>query len=255
VGANRSHRVQSPLFPDGTFELVPIPESEKFQAEPLPRYREIRCFNRDGFLAEYLPHRYADVHAHLDPDFDRFTYGDLCHYAPRAAGLKIMQPGDLLFFLARLVPYRESGFEDSAAGFFLVGALEIEEIFADIRNPPSQSVLRRIGQNAHVLRGLSNPAYFDGFWVFAGTKKSLRFHKAVRLDRDLAGKVFRDSSGHPWHWGAKGEEKRRSELQVIGSYTRSCRMVIDPQRQVGQKAASHLCSAIRAKNPHFPWQT
>jgi hypothetical protein len=165
-----------------------------------------------------------------------------------------MRPGDLLFFLARLVPYQKGKFEDNDGGFFLVGAIEVEEVFGDIRNPLSQSALRRIGQNAHVLRGLSDPAHFDGFWVFAGTKKSLRFRKAVRLDRELANKVFRDASGRRWDWEGKGKGKGRSELQVIGSYTRSCRMVIDPRTQVGQKAASILCSAIRAKNPDFPWR-
>ncbi len=249
VGANRSHPVRSPIFPDGTFELLPIPEAEEFQAAPVPRYCDLRCFNRDARLSEYLALRYVGVHTHRDPDFEEFTYGDLCHYAPRAAGLKKIRPGDLLFFLARLVPFREARFDDEKAGFFLVGVLEVEEVFADVRRPPSGRVRKRIGRNAHVLRGLVDPSRFDGFWVFAGTKNSLRFRRAVPVNRDLAEKVFRDSKGRPWDWAGNGGG--RSELQVIGSYTRSCRMVIDPRTREGARAASKLVSAIRRKNPEF----
>ena len=248
VGANRSHAVQSPLFPDGTFELVPIPERDAFQAEPAPRYGDLRCFNSAKTLADYLPARYSKIHAHRDPDFGEWTYGDLCHYAPRAAGLKRLRPGDRLFFLARLVPFREDRFDAERGGFFLVGVLEIEEVFAEIREAPPGRIMRRIRRNAHVLRGLMDPAHFDGFWVFTGTENSRLYHKAVPVDRRLAERVFRDARGRPWVW------EGRSELQVIGSYTRSCRMVIDPNMPRGAKAASALLFAVQKENPevhHF----
>ena len=38
---------------------------------------------------------------------------------------------------------------------------------------------------------------------------------------------------------------------MIGSYTRSCRMVIDPNIPRGAKAAAGLFAAIRNKNPGF----
>ena len=245
VGANRSHAVQSPLFPDGTFELVPIPEVDVFQADPAPRYGDLRCFNSSGPLSGFLPERFSRIHAHRDPDFDEWTYGDLCHYAPRAAGLKGLRPGDLLFFLARLVPFSEDRFDAEKGGFFLVGVLEIEEVFAEIRETPPKRVLKRIGQNAHVLRGRMDSAHFDGFWVFTGTENSRLFHKAVPVNRRMAERVFRDARGAPWDW------EGRTELQVIGSYTRSCRMVIDPNTPRGAKAAAGLFAAIRNKNPDF----
>ena len=205
VGANRSHAVQSPLFPDGTFELVPIPEGDAFQAEPAPRYGDLRCFNSSGPLSDFLPERFSRIHAHRDPDFDEWTYGDLCHYAPRAAGLKGLRPRDLLFFLARLVPFGEERFDAERAGFFLVGVLEIEEVFAEIREAPPGRIMRRIGRNAHVLRGLTDPSHFDGFWVFCGTENSRRFRGAVPVNRRLAERVFRDARGAPWDWDQKQE--------------------------------------------------
>ncbi len=273
VGANRSHPVQSPLFPDGTFELVPIPEGKEFQFPPVPRYADIPCFNRDASrefadrrpasrrfedrrfanLGEYLPDRFHDVRAHRDPDFENLTYGDLCHYAPRAAGLKQMRPGDLLFFLARLVPFQKGRFVHEEGGFFLTGMFEIEEILREVRESPKGRWKNRVGRNAHVLRGRVDPGHFDGFWVFTGSRRSLRFRRAVRVDRRLADRVFRDAQGRPWDWERSGQggNSVRSELQVIGSYTRSCRMVIDPDTPQGKKSASVLFSAIRRENPQL----
>ena len=268
VGANRSHPVQSPLFSDGTFELVPIPEGKEFQFPPVPCYADIPCFNRDasrrvaarGFinrrlasLGEYLPDRFQGVHAHRDPDFENLTYGDLCHCAPRAGGLKQMRPGDLLFFLARLVPFRKGMFVHEKGGFFLTGMFEIEEILREVRESPKGRWKNRVGRNAHVLRGRVDPRYFDGFWVFTGSRRSLRFTRAVRVDRRLADRVFRDAQGRPWDWEKSGQggNRVRSELQVIGSYTRSCRMVIDPDTPQGKKSATVLFSAVRGKNPQF----
>ena len=65
------------------------------------------------------------------------------------------------------------------------------------------------------------------------------FHKAVPVNRRMAERVFRDARGAPWDW------EDRTELQEIGSYTRSCRMVIDPNTPVG------LIAAIRNKNLGF----
>jgi hypothetical protein len=216
VGANRSHAVQSPLFPDGTFELVPIPEGDAFQSDPAPRYADLRCFNSSGPLSGFLPHRFSRIHAHRDPDFDEWTYGDLCHYAPRAAGLKGLRPGDLLFFLARLVPFSEDRFDAEKGGFFLVGVLEIEKVFAEIREAPPGRIMRRIGRNAHVLRGLMDPARFDGFWVFSGTGKSLRIRRAAAVNRRLGsgfpGMRAGDTLGLGRPHGASGDRLVHQEL-------------------------------------------
>lgn len=47
----------------------------------------------------------------------------------------------------------------------------------------------------------------------------------LRFDRELADRVMRAANGQPWHW-----RPGRSELSTIGSYTRSCRMIDDPER-------------------------
>ncbi len=43
------------------------------------------------------------------------------------------------------------------------------------------------------------------------------------FSKELAQGAFRSADGSPWRW-----DGGRTDLQVIGSYTRSCRCVIDP---------------------------
>ena len=236
VGVNASHRVSSPVFADGTFEFIPIPEDRELPEPYALRYRDLRSYNNPGCdLRAYVPSRLWDWPAHNDPEFESFTYGDNCETSPRAASLKHLTPGDLLFFLARLqgvpdddLPVRARVRKAADAlldrnGFYLVGYLEIEEVLPDVRSRPAEDVLRRFGANAHVRRGLCNPALWDRFWVFRGSDRSRRFDRAVPVTRELARRVFTSADGSPWRW-----EGGRTGLQVIGSYTRSCRCVLDP---------------------------
>ena len=99
VGANASHRFCSPLFPDGTFEFIPIPEDGPPQGQSIVSYCDLASFNRPGqSLMKYVPQRLWYRAAHNDPEFETFTFGDNCERSPRAAALKRIDVGDLLFF-------------------------------------------------------------------------------------------------------------------------------------------------------------
>jgi hypothetical protein len=223
VGANASHRFSSPVFPDGTFEFIPIPEDCQLNGPHAVRYRDLRSFNSpDRDLAQYIPRRLWDWTTHNDPEFETFTYGDNCELNPRAASLKRMEPGDFLFFIARLARWLD-GKPTGEHGFYLVGFLEIEDVLRDVRLRPSTELMARFGANAHVRRGLCDEKLWDRFWVFAGSRRSQRFHKAVPITREAASQLFTSAGGSPWRWNGG-----RSDLQIIGSYTRSCRCIIDP---------------------------
>ena len=109
VGVNASHGgLKSPIFEDGTFEFVPIPElreSKHYHSYPdcplLPRYRDLPAYS-GGTLAKYIPQKYQNWKVHNDPEFKTFTYGDYPTTSPRAANLKKIKVGDYLFFLVRL---------------------------------------------------------------------------------------------------------------------------------------------------------
>jgi hypothetical protein len=167
------------------------------------------------------------------------TYGDNCESSPRAAALKRVAPGDLIFFIARL---RRARGTRSRFDFYLVGFLEVSEVLRSVRSRLALAVLRRFGGNAHVRRGLNIPRHWDGFWVFGGSPRSRRFTHAVPVDRDFADSVFRTSSGQPWAWPAS-----RTELQTMGFYTRTCRCIIDP----ASTDAVRRTEALRRHIEHF----
>ena len=225
VGANASHRFAGPVFPDGEFELLPIPEDHNLPGDHAVRYRDLRSFyHPDTDLLRYVPERLWDRPAHYDPEFDTFTYGDNCSPSPRAAGLRRVEPGDFLFFLARLERWNGDG-PTGTHGFYLVGFLHVEEILREVAARPGDDLMDRCRDNAHVRRALADPRLWDRFCVFRGSAGSRRFRRAVPVTRALAGRVFACADGSPWRW-----DPGRTDLQVIGSYTRSCRCVIDPSR-------------------------
>lgn len=230
VGANASHRFRSPIYPDGTFELITIPEDLDLPGRHAVRYKDIRSFyHPEESLRHLVPRKFWDWPTHYDPEFETLTYGDNCETTARAVSLKKVEPGDFLFFIARLNHWNDNGPTDTF-GFYLVGYLEIDSILKDVKSRPSKDVMDRYQANAHVIRGLSDPTLWDRFWVFAGTQNSKRFQKAVPVTREFADEVFTRADGSPWEW-----EGKRSELQVIGSYTRTCRCVIDPTHPLGEE--------------------
>jgi Nucleotide modification associated domain 3 len=192
VGANAGHRARSPIFPDGSFVLYPIPEARPW-TPPMRRW----------------PDAWGERAVHLDPDLDGDppTYGDNCRTAGRAFSLRRAEPGDVIFFIARLHPHPRDG---GSPGFFLVGSLSVAEVRADLTTDPGSGWW---DANAHVRRARAG-APWDSFWVFRGDGRSRLFDRAVPFRREEADRVF----ARTWEW-----REGRSELQTIGSYTRAVR--------------------------------
>jgi hypothetical protein len=233
IGVNAAHRLYSPLYEDGSFTLVTIPEDRDLPG--MVRYGEVPA------LRAVVPEKYWGHATHYDPEFETRTYGDNCGWAPRAAALKACLLGDWIFFIARLV---------GADGpvFAVVGCLEIEAILSSVRRPPAEPELARFGANAHVRRALADPAYWDGFWVFAGGPSSRAFDRALLVGRQEAEVLLRNRAGGPWDWRAN-----RTELQTIGSYTRSCRCVIDPE--LDPVRAEQWWTLLHDRVGFAPWQS
>ena len=91
---------------------------------------------------------------------------------------------------------------------------------------------------------MNNTRFWDAFWVFAGSERSTRFPRAVPIDRAFADRVLRTATGQPYVWSLN-----RSELQVIGSYTRACRRIIDPQDPTSTARTDALKQAVGRANP------
>ena len=201
VGVNASHAARSPLFADGTFALIPIPEAQPWRS-PMLRLSEL------PHLEPHAPRSWRARAVHFDPDLASRTptYGDNCRRAGRAFSLRRAQPGDLIVFLARLQP------SDRPAGFHLVAQLEIDEALEDVVREPGAGWW---DGNAHVRRARATGAW-DSFWVFRGTSRSRHLRRAMPFGRLETQMIF----GRRTRWPA-----HRTELQTVGSYTRAVRRI------------------------------
>ena len=214
IGANSNHRgLFSPLFADGRFELLPIPEGVTGLngASDAVHYRQLRSYyHPDRDLGQYVPENLWSTACHHDPEFETYTYGDNGTNG-RSSALTQMQSGDVLLFLARLEGW-DAGRRTGENGFYLIGGLLVD--YADwIDRRYSQ--WGRFARNAHAIRG------GDIFWGIAGSNQSRRFERAVPITRVICEQVFRAANGRLWDWS------KNTEMGTIGSYTRACRCVLD----------------------------
>lgn len=202
IGVNAAHAARSPLRDDGSFTVLPIPETSP-SAPPMRRLSDPDLAD----LAALAPPAWRSKAVHLDPDFrsDPPTYGDNCRTAGRAFNLRRAQPGDLIWFAARLHgPHRP-------ATLNLVGRLEVAEVLADVTADPGSGWW---DGNAHVRRGRATNSW-NSFWVFRGTAASGWLPAAVEITRPLLEALF-----GPWRW-----PDHATEQQVIAWHTRAVRRI------------------------------
>ncbi len=251
VGVNQSHRLRSPIFPDGRFEFVPIPEEMSTAFDPHGRaspvtYGQLHAYNSGLPLLEHFSERTRRAHfnrpVHYDPNLGnpadgplaRFSYGDVPRLNVRARNLLKAHPGDLLFFLANLAPFDpdEDKFTGQPRGFYVIAAMEIGQI---LEYPSSEGQLRdrqtgavapleRWATNAHVNRLLVQPGRFAGqpFSLFIPGEKARRFRKAAPVDTQLCEQGLLDKNGRRFAFA-----KFRSLAACVGAYTRTVRAQFD----------------------------
>lgn len=175
-----------PIFPDGSFEFLPIPagslKDERTYGNTAGRHGRR--------LIEYFPEgrrlSMKDQGMHVDPEFDTFTYGDPT--SPKR-GLRRLEPGDYLVFYAGL-----KGWGCSAApalyliGYFEVQAAGLATQFTDLQ--------RRdwFGSNFHVRHQAVYEDQKEKLVLVKGTPNSRLFEKGVLLSV-----VGSNRAGKPMH--------------------------------------------------------
>src|ERR1035441_3143950 len=138
--------ILGPLFSDGSFEYIPIPDCFAGKGVDKRTYGNTRG-GRRGRLVDYFPEarreRLFDQPIHLDPEFETFTYGDP---TPPKASLRRLDEGSLLVFYAGL-----KGWDfDCPPALYIIGWFEIAR--AGLATSFSRAELAGLfGNNFHVM--------------------------------------------------------------------------------------------------------
>ncbi|WP_224267927.1 hypothetical protein [Haloprofundus salinisoli] len=211
---------RGPVYPDGRFEYVPIPEREE-TAETVPTYGDL-SFGFD------LPASVHDTPVHLDPAFSgvhgstRHTYGD--EHGVKAGPLSKLVPGDSLFFYATLSLEGDSPASNRVVrddwGTYLIGEFRVRRaVTGEQYHELSPADRERFAENAHVKR---DP--FDAKVLVEGGEGSGLFERVVPLSSREAGatanrlvtELSNDSGKGPW-WRRRFwyDEAATAELRAL----------------------------------------
>ena len=214
--------IHGPLFSDGSFEYIPIPDCFGGKGVDKREYGNVRGKGRRR-LVDYFPkgrrERLFDQAIHFDPEFETFTYGDP---TPPKASLRRLSEGSLLVFYAGL-----QGWDfESPAALHIIGYFEVAR--AGFATSFSQAELTGLFRNNfHVMHREIFEDQKDRLVLVKGNLKSRLLRKAVRISS-----AGTDRSGHPLHrlapemqqvfgdFGGKTSIQRSPPRWVIPEFTR-----------------------------------
>jgi hypothetical protein len=168
--------IHGPLFADGSFEFIPIPD--RFRGKGIDKRTYSSTPGKDGrSLAYYFPkarrERMSCQSLHFDPEFDTFTYGDPT--LPKAS-LRRLDGGNLLVFYAGL-----KGWDfDCLPALYIIGFFEVA--WAGLANSFSRAELAGIFQNNfHVMHQDIFEDQQDRLVLVKGSANSRLLSKAVKI--------------------------------------------------------------------------
>lgn len=204
--------IQGPLFADGSFEFVCIPDRHGVS---IHTYGSMT--GRDGrTLASYFAPSRREImavqHVHVDPEFESFTYGDPT--TPKRS-LRTLKAGDLLAFYCGLQEWDVGrGWNpDHRPALYLVGFFEVA--LAGMAGDFEQAVLRTEFRNNFHVR---HPALYalqkhDLVLVKGGpgSRLYLRAHQISAVGQDRSGSPLKVLS--PQMRAVFGEFGGRNSIQ------------------------------------------
>jgi hypothetical protein len=177
--------MDGPLFTDGGFEYLPIPDSTGLDERTYGSQ-----LARDGqpWVTFFPPNRQEAMREqslHLDPEFVTFTYGDP---TPPKAGLRRLSAGDVLVFYAGL-----RGFDHAAPpALYLIGYFEVA--FAGYACELTVKQLESCHANFHVRHESVFQEQRNRLVLVKGGSGSRILHKAVKISvmgQDRSGKPLK----------------------------------------------------------------
>lgn len=184
--------IQGPLFKDGTFEYICIPDKKGVSVHTYGM-----LLGRNGTPhSDYFPVRQrekvAKQHVHLDPEFGTFTYGDPT--TPKRS-LRKLEKGDYLIFYAGLQEWDEDTEwnRSSRPALYIIGYFVVE--MAGMATEFSRETLKdEFDNNFHVRYPSVYKVQRDQLVVVKGGTGSRLLKKANRISvegTDRAGKPLK----------------------------------------------------------------
>jgi len=200
--------IQGPLFKDGSFDFVCIPDNKQVSVHTYGNMT-----GRDGkphanYFADSRRKVMEKQTVHVDPEWETFTYGDPT--IPKRS-LRNLQPGDVLVFYCGLQKWDTDGGwnQDHRPALYLAGYFEVA--LAGIAAEFDKKLLKaEFGMNFHVRYRTVYEKDKDDLVLVKGGLGSRLFriaHQISSVGKDRAGrplkvlspamrKVFGDFGGH-----------------------------------------------------------
>ena len=137
----------APIYPDGSFEWIPIPENKKTST---PDSYDNTVTKKSGkLMSEFVPLKTKSLPLHSDPEFKTWSYGESAH--PKIDQMLTLDKGDLLIFYAGLQP--DSPVDELSRIFIIAYFIVQKTTYLEHLNPDEYPSLRRkLGNNSHLFR-------------------------------------------------------------------------------------------------------
>jgi hypothetical protein len=207
IGADSTNTTPTPpVYPDGTFEYIPIPESKGPSGTVERRtYGNSDLRHRDATIADYLDsitpggdgptytgRQLADWPLHHDPNFTALTYGETTSRGSYTKILRTLSPGDIVAFY--------TGLRSDDAGYrhrYIIGYFTVSDVidcqdiprgersvsFSDLPAKEQETLMETHAANAHAKRFTASGdiADNDGVVIVDGTDPGRLLDEAVRI--------------------------------------------------------------------------
>ena len=217
----------APIFEDGSFEYIPIPEDSVYDSAVNRTYSN--TIGRKGKpLSTYLPNKIKDRTIHFDPEFETCTYGDPTR---KRIYLLKLEKGDLLVFYSGLTPFNNIV---QPEGCYMIGYFTVKEIidFNELSETDRQQYCELYYDTAHFKRSEDTE---DLVMVIGNKNASNLLEKAI-----LISEPDKDKKGRPYQAVSKSMVE---QLGISGSIQRS----IPPRLIEGEHNISNLKRILKIK--------
>jgi len=214
IGADSTNSEPAPpVYPDGRFEYVPIPEKGGPDGTTETRtYGSTPLRHREGSMADYLDvirprpgeedgpvlsgEELAAWPLHVDPNFEALTYGETTSRGAYTALLRELDPGDGVAFY--------TGLRSGEGGYrhrYVIGYFTVTEVvdcrrlgpagtsFTELSADDQAALMGRHAENAHAkrFRATGRLANGDGLVIVDGTEPGGLLERAFPISERRRG--------------------------------------------------------------------